>query len=106
MRANHSVTLLPWYTNRNANLREKIIFKVGINAEYILTKDNSSSSSWSATDSVLAVEFDDGTAISLKDFDCPAIYRCLEEYDWGPIFRIPRCSRSNCKKDDACNQEV
>jgi tetratricopeptide (TPR) repeat protein len=30
MRANHSVTLLPWYTNRNANLREKIIFKVSL----------------------------------------------------------------------------
>ncbi len=61
---------------------EKIIFKAGTNAEYILTKDNSSGRSWEAAGSVLAVEFDDGTAISFKDFDCPAIYRCLEEYDW------------------------
>jgi hypothetical protein len=77
---------------------EQIILKAGGNNEYMLTKEKCSENSWDAENMVLGVAFDDGTALSLKDFNCEAIYNCLEEHDWPYLPEFPAFGNKQASK--------
>jgi len=61
---------------------ERLVYKSGLSGSYTLTRAQSTADSWAIENEMMAIRFDDGNGLALKNFNGRAIYDAMNAYGW------------------------